>query len=142
MKSPAPRVLAWSSSDKNAVNAEYIIMEKAKGVQLASMWPKMELDQRVQVVRAIARHQRAWLNISFSRIGSLYYAKDSPSSANLDGPLFSDDLGKPITDSKFVIGPILGREWMDNGRATIDSDRGPCECSWVIAGGYLTDEHD
>ncbi|OAL75077.1 hypothetical protein A7D00_0675 [Trichophyton violaceum] len=31
---PVPKVLAWSSDSKNPVGAEYIILEKAKGVQL------------------------------------------------------------------------------------------------------------
>lgn len=31
---PVPRVLSWSSDSSNAVDAEYIIMEKAAGVPL------------------------------------------------------------------------------------------------------------
>ena len=131
MKSPAPRVLAWDSSDKNAVKAEYIIMEKARGVQLGTVWPTIDSDQKVQVIRAVARHQRAWSKISFSCIGSLYYKKDLPTT-KLAGPVFFDGSDKPATDSEFAIGPVMGREWMDFGRANIDCDRGPCEYFGVL----------
>ncbi|KAK5113994.1 hypothetical protein LTR62_003117 [Meristemomyces frigidus] len=131
MKTPAPQVLAWDSSNANAVKAEYIIMEKAKGVQLGTVWPTMDGGQKVQLIRAIARHQRAWSKISFSRIGSLYYAKDL-SPTDVAGPVFFDDSGNPVTDSKFAIGPISGREWMDFGRANIDCDRGP----WTSTESY------
>ena len=126
MKTPAPQLLAWHSSNQNAVKSEYIIMEKAKGVQLGTVWPTMDSDQKVQVIMAIARHQRVWSRISFSRIGSLYYTKDLPTTS-VTGPVFFDDLGNPSTDSKFAIGPVMGREWIDFGRANIDCDRGPCE---------------
>jgi len=33
---PVPRVLAWDSSNHNPVKAEYIIMERIKGVQLST----------------------------------------------------------------------------------------------------------
>lgn len=126
LNTPAPHVIAWESSNKNAVQAEYIIMEKAKGVQLGSIWPTMEFEKKVQVMKAIARHQQAWAKMSFSRIGSLYYAKDLSPDQDRNAPFF-DESGKLVNDSKFAIGPIVGRDWMDFGRAEIECNRGPCE---------------
>ncbi|KAF2722987.1 phosphotransferase family protein [Polychaeton citri CBS 116435] len=131
LDTPAPRVLAWSSSDKNAVKAEYIIMEKAEGVQLGTAWSTMDINQRGRVIRAIARHQRTWSKISFSRIGSLYYAKDLP-PVDQATPVFFNDLGQPVAGLKFAIGPALGREWVDSGRANVNCDRGP----WTSTESY------
>ena len=35
---PVPQVLAWSATDQNPVQAEYIIMEEANGSQLHEVW--------------------------------------------------------------------------------------------------------
>ncbi|KAF2753100.1 phosphotransferase enzyme family protein [Pseudovirgaria hyperparasitica] len=128
---PAPRVIAWDSRAENAVNAEYIIMEKAKGVQLGSVWPTMDIDQKGQVIRAIARHLRSWSKISFSHIGSLYYRKDLP-AVDETTSIYIDGLEKPIQNTKFAIGPITGREWSDSGKPSVRCDRGP----WTSADRY------
>jgi hypothetical protein len=140
LNTPAPRVLSWSSSNRNAVKAEYIIMEKAKGVQLGTVWPTMDSSQKGRVIGAMAKYQRAWSNLSFGRIGSLYYAKDLP-PADQTAPLFSDESGDPVssTDPKFAIGPIVGKEWIDFGRASVDCDRGPCEICYILLIGIRTD---
>lgn len=39
MNAPATHVLAWESSSNDAVQAVSIILERAKGVQLGSVWP-------------------------------------------------------------------------------------------------------
>ena len=74
LRTPAPRVLAWSSSAENDVETEYIIMGKAKGIQLITIWPELDVSQKVKVIRAIARCQRVWTSVSFPRIGNPYYA--------------------------------------------------------------------
>lgn len=140
MNTPAPQVLAWNSNAKNPVKAEYIIMEKARGVQLGTAWPAMDLDQKVEIIRAIARHQRTWSSISFSSIGSLYYAKDVPPDDRV-AHICLGDLGEPSKNSKFAIGPVLGREWMDYGRASINCDRGPCQCSTLLLLNVHADIH-
>ncbi|KAK3677309.1 hypothetical protein LTR78_002847 [Recurvomyces mirabilis] len=124
MKTPTPKVLAWNSSNENVVQAEYIIMGKAKGVQLGTVWPTMDSNQKVQLIRAIAKCQRVWSRMSFGQIGSLYCAKDLP-SVNRTAPVYFNDSGEPIEDSELAIGPVVGREWMDCGRASLNSDRGP-----------------
>ncbi|CAK4032361.1 Hypothetical predicted protein [Lecanosticta acicola] len=131
LNTPAPRVLAWNSSCMNPVRAEYIIMEKAQGVQLASVLPTMSAEQKGQVIRAIARYQREWLKVTFHKIGSLYYAKDLP-TPDQTKTCYSDTLGNPVWQSEFALGPILDREWIDYGWGNIDGDRGP----WTTALDY------
>jgi hypothetical protein len=40
---PVPKVLAWSATSQNPVESEYIMMEEAKGSQLHTVWPELEL---------------------------------------------------------------------------------------------------
>lgn len=76
-----PKVLAWSSNaSENPIGAEYIIMEKVRGVQLDNVWPRMDIKQRFELVKTIARYQKAWMSKSFTKYGSLYYSKDLQSS--------------------------------------------------------------
>jgi len=110
----------------NAVGAEYIIMEKVSGIELEQVWPSMNIKARFAVVKAIAGFQKAWTSVSFNKYGSLYYSNDLEGTSNSE-PLYVDENGFAITDERFAIGPSTGRESNDNGRATIDFDRGPCK---------------
>lgn len=58
METPVTRVLAWSSNAGNAVEAEYITMEKAEGVQLDSVRTSLNDKQKVQVVRSMTMQGR------------------------------------------------------------------------------------
>ncbi|GAB7353080.1 hypothetical protein MBLNU459_g3626t1 [Dothideomycetes sp. NU459] len=122
---PTPQVFAWSSSIDNAVGAEYIIMEKARGVSLEQLWPKIDIATRIQVIRAIGRQLRIYSNKLFSKIGSLYYTNDVP-DVDSDAPLYVDKIsGEMIGSNRFVIGPVSAREWTDHGRGSLECDRGP-----------------
>ncbi|KKZ65633.1 hypothetical protein EMCG_08540 [[Emmonsia] crescens] len=122
-KTPVPKVYSWNSRP-NSVGAEYIIMEKVTGVPLDSVWPNMEIGDRLAVVKTIARYQEAWMSVSFNHFGSLYFAQD------LDGfrpqRLSYEKAGIKLLDERFAIGPSTGRENVDNGRRTVQFDRGPC----------------
>lgn len=128
---PVPKVHAWSSRHENAVGAEYIIMEKLPGIELERVWAGMGIEDRFTVVRAIAQYQKAWMSVSFQKFGSLYYATDIASAdlggRHADSPLYTDQQGFRIMNSKFAIGPSTGREFFDDGRAAIEFDRGPCK---------------
>ncbi|GFN11009.1 phosphotransferase enzyme family protein [Aspergillus tubingensis] len=108
LSTPVPKVLAWSSNaSENPIGAEYIIMEKVRGVQLDNVWPRMDIKQRFELVKTIARYQKAWMSKSFTKYGSLYYSKDLQSS-----------------------GCILVNE--DGSQIDVDFDRGP----WNKLYGY------
>ncbi|CAN9184199.1 unnamed protein product [Alternaria alternata] len=67
---PVPRVLAWSATDQNPVQAEYIIMEEASGSQLHEVWQDLPLRKKSDIIRtssaeylkSIARREIEWIN--------------------------------------------------------------------------------
>lgn len=124
---PVPKVLAWCSrAHENPVGSEYIIMEKVLGIELEHVWPKMNIKDRLAVVKAIAGFQKAWMSVSFTKYGSLYFSgdlEDTPSSQ----PLYIDANGRRIVNERFAVGPSTARETSDSGRATVNFDRGPCK---------------
>lgn len=127
LKTPVPEVFAWSSkAQENPVGAEYIIMEKLPGIELERAWPTMKTEDRLAVVQEIADYQKAWTSVSFKKYGGLYYSKDLVSSLENE-PLYTDADGVDVKDPRFSIGPSTGRELIDNGRARVEFDRGPCK---------------
>ena len=123
---PVPKVYAWSSrAQSNAVGAEYVIMEKLPGVPLDTVWAGMEVKDRLTIVKAIARYEKAWMSCTFKQFGSLYYSED------LDGPtqslLHTDCDGVESKEPRFAVGPSTGRNFNDNGRSMVEFDRGPCK---------------
>jgi hypothetical protein len=88
----------------------------------------LDIKARFALVKRIAGFQKAWSSVSFKRFGALYYAKDLECSAGTE-PLYVDGNGAEVRDEKFAIGPSTGRQWIDNKRASVDVDRGPCKTS-------------
>jgi len=83
----------------------------------------MHLNHKVEIMKSIAGYQKAWARLSFSHIGSLYYAKN----LKLDHPItpaYIDSGGEIAADSRFALGPITGKEWNTLGRAGLDCNRG------------------
>ncbi|KAG6043155.1 hypothetical protein E4U39_004883 [Claviceps sp. Clav50 group G5] len=143
-----PEVYDWSSKAKDTpVGAEFILMEKLDGVQLQEVWPEMTLQDRLEVVKAVAAYQKSWASVSFEQFGSLYFAEDvieekripaleqfgSSSShfvedvkrKSIPALVYTNDKGKRVEDSRFVVGPSTSREMFDNGRGDIGFNRGP-----------------
>ena len=110
-------------------------MEKMPGVQLRQVWDNMKLVDKMNLRLDVALHQAAWLSVSFSQFGGLYYAQDMANVPRGNNHLYSDNKGNNIQDGRFAIGPATGRDLFDCGRARLDCDRGPCElsCPQVIA---------
>ncbi|KAI5196877.1 hypothetical protein E4T39_07553 [Aureobasidium subglaciale] len=125
LRTPLPEVYAWSSrAQETPVGAEFILMEKMNGVELESFLPEMKIQERLEVVKAVAGYQKSWASVSFEQFGSLYFPED------IDGPAlptlkYVDHEGRKVSDSRFVVGPSTGREMFDDGRANIKFDRGP-----------------
>ena len=103
-------------------------MEKVLGIELEHVWPSMNIKDRLTLVKTIAGFQKSWTSVSFKKFGSLYYANDLDESTENE-PLYVDATGVDIIDKKFAIGPSTGRESVDNGRATMNFDRGRCKIS-------------
>ena len=126
LETPVPKVYAWSSrAQDNVVGAEYIIMEKLPGKQLSIMWADMGIEDRLTITKAIACYQNAWMSVSFNQFGSLYYHKDLKGSTQ--SLSYTDHHGITVTDHRFAVGPSTARGFSDDGRSTVEFDRGPCK---------------
>ena len=66
---PVPKVLAWSASDQNHVQTEYIIMEEARGSQLYESWQDISLETKYEIIRQIVDIERKLLSFSFNKYG-------------------------------------------------------------------------
>lgn len=123
-KIPVPQVYTWNSR-RNAVGAEYILMEKVPGVTLDTVWAKMHISDQFEVIKRIARYQETWMSTSFNQYGSVYFAQDLEGTGI--APLTYRRGQMTVSDKRYAIGPSVGREYFDAGRSTVQFDRGPCE---------------
>ncbi|KAL4746589.1 hypothetical protein BDW72DRAFT_207203 [Aspergillus terricola var. indicus] len=113
LRTPVPKVLAWSSkAEDNSV----------AGVQLSKVWPTMDIKQRFELVKTILGYQKSWMSTSFTQYGSLYYSSDMEYPEGYD--LVKGSMAIP-KHRQFAVGPSTGREFLDDGRIALDFDRGP-----------------
>ncbi|EFQ97873.1 phosphotransferase enzyme family protein [Nannizzia gypsea CBS 118893] len=115
---PAPKVLAWSSDAKNPVGAEYIILEKAKGVQLTKVWGGLSEARRLDVIKGLVLIEKQLLSLQFPAYGNLYFRRSIPNLPHVP-------LDKDIDPSgQYCIGPAASLEWAD-GNETLEYNSGP-----------------
>lgn len=122
---PVPEVLAWSSDASNAVGAEYIIMEKAAGIQLFKMWPEMDESSRLALIERLTKLESQLASVRFPAFGSLYLRQSITDEA------MRKLLDSSIDPSKsYCIGPSCDRSWLlEPCMATSkpEFDIGPCK---------------
>ena len=114
---PVPRVLSWCSTRAStAVGAEFIIMEKASGIEVSKVWSQLSQTHRLQLIDEIARIEKAKLEHPLPCYGSIFFRGDlGPETASV------------VIDDTFAIGPSLERIFWSAEREAMDIDRGPCE---------------
>jgi hypothetical protein len=127
-------VYTWSSSTENPVGAEYIIMERSRGIELGKIWDDLPGLDKFEIVKKLVGFEKAYVSTRFPMYGSLYYAKDLPEVlpsqlVNLDSKI--DD----TVHSVFAVGPTTNRAFFDDGRDAVDVDRGPCKCRFPLSLG-------
>jgi hypothetical protein len=119
-----PKVLGYNTqASTNAIGAEYIIMDKCRGVELGRLWDDLSGKQKIDIVRQLPTYSAQLMKAGFPYYGSLYYAKDIP------------DIQGTEVDGTFSIGPTTSRTWFDDRRGEVDVHRGPCKISariWMI----------
>jgi hypothetical protein len=114
---PVPRILSWSSAQTStAVGAEFIIMEKAPGIEVSKVWPQLFEKLKLRLIDEIIRIERAALDNPLPSYGSIFFRRDV-------GP----EMASVAVDETFVIGPSLDRSFWRDGREAMDIFRGPCE---------------
>ncbi|OJJ49034.1 hypothetical protein ASPZODRAFT_13771 [Penicilliopsis zonata CBS 506.65] len=120
-----PKVYGYSSSKSNPVGIEYIIMEKAPGVSLATMWRSMSKKQRHTLASSFVEVEKQFFDLPFGSLGSLYFKKDVPTE--LQAGLYDRDTRTDDLSEIFCIGPTADYMFWHGERANFDLDRGPCE---------------
>ncbi|KAH7382206.1 kinase-like domain-containing protein [Pyrenochaeta sp. MPI-SDFR-AT-0127] len=129
---PVPKVLTWSATDQNPVQAEYIIMEEAKGSQLYKVWKELTLRTKRDIIHEIVNVETKLLSVCFNKLGSLYFQDSNITGCEpavvTSGP---QDLMNQI-ESRYCIGPITRREFWEKERSNMPY-RGP----WTDSIHYL-----
>jgi hypothetical protein len=97
---PVPRVLAYSTG-KNAVSAEYMLMEKMPGKPLSSIWVHLADDERFKILHQIVTMEAKLFAMELPASGSIYYSYDLPPTRRF--PARSSQRGK-IRAQRFVSG--------------------------------------
>ena len=95
-------------------------------------WPTLHGEDKLQLVENIVNIETTLASTSFRDFGSLYYTKDLKQPARKD-VLYTDTTGMPIVNAQFSIGPTTDRKSLENDRANVDFDRGPCEDSIFLS---------
>lgn len=122
---PVPKILAWSADPSNPVGAEYIIMQKAPGIQLFKVWDDITEVDRLNLIKGLTQLENQFAAIRFPAYGSLYFRHS-----------ISKAMERILLDSSvdptglFCVGPACGPAWTnDISPADIqpDIDAGPCE---------------
>lgn len=104
-------------------------MEVALGIPLSIVWDTMGIEAKLNLIKSIGTIQNAWASTSFSQYGSLYYASD------LDHPkpcILTKRDGSQVEEPRFAVGPSNSRYQLDDGRITVEFDRGPCRLKMIF----------
>jgi aminoglycoside phosphotransferase (APT) family kinase protein len=108
---PVPRVIAYSSTAKNELGCEWILMERVPGVALDKVWSDIDFETKSRQTKLIAGFVRQLRQIQppFAVIGNLYFREDIDSSS-------AEIRVVPTEDNKYVLGPIVTAYMFAGGR--------------------------
>ncbi|KAH0837218.1 hypothetical protein FOPE_04644 [Fonsecaea pedrosoi] len=82
---PVPYVYTWSVDASNPVGAEYIIMEKAAGVQLFKVWDQIEEPCKLAIIKQLAKWESQLMSTKFPAYGCVYSRRSFP-----EGPCLTE----------------------------------------------------
>ena len=121
---PTPKLLAWNANANNPVGAEYIIMEKAPGVQLFTVWDDVSAADRINLIKSLTQLERQLATIDFPAYGSLYHRQ------SISKPFERFDLDPSVDPAgDYCVGASCNPAWTDGSTAAdLNSmlDMGPC----------------
>ncbi|KAL2060796.1 hypothetical protein VTL71DRAFT_8848 [Oculimacula yallundae] len=128
---PVPRVLAWNSDPSNPVEAEYIVMEKAPGIQLFQKWDDLDGVSRLSLIKQLTELEHQLASIPFPASGHLYFMesilknKHTPLDSSVD-PTF-----------QYGVGPSCDRSWdMDRSQFSTELSRNLDLGPWKSVAAY------
>lgn len=93
-------------------------MEFVRGSKLSDIWPSLDYQEVISVVRQLTQLQSVMMSLSFPADGSLYFTKDLEKVAM--GPSI------PLEDGRFCVGPDTILPLLYGRRSKFDVNRGPC----------------
>jgi hypothetical protein len=115
--------LVWPDMD---IGLDLVWPDMDIGLDL--VWLDMDIGDCLAIAKVVAHYQEARVSVSLKQFGSLYHAPDldrhPPQSA-----LYTGQKDVQISVTRSIIGPSTGHESVDDGRAGVESDRGPCKAS-------------
>lgn len=103
-------------------------MERSEGVELGKIWHDVPWEEKLEIVRTLVGYEKAFVSASFPMYGSLYHAKDLPSPSPSQ---FLDSVNSIGKEEAFVVGPTTNRAFFDQGRDSVEVDRGPCKFPYL-----------
>lgn len=103
-------------------------MERCGGVELGKIWHDMPWEERLEVIRTLVGYEKAFVSANLPMHGSLYYAKDLPSPSPSQ---FLDSVNSINKGEAFVVGPTTNRAFFDQGRDSVEVNRGPCKFPYL-----------
>ncbi|PYI05373.1 hypothetical protein BO78DRAFT_430530 [Aspergillus sclerotiicarbonarius CBS 121057] len=111
---PVPKVLTYCSRvSRSKLGAEYIVVEKAQGIELGRVWESLKARDKLAIVKQIGTITSTLARARFPSSGSLYFCQDVSESESIK------------IDNTFAVGPTTGRAWFDDRRGDVDIHRGP-----------------
>ncbi|KAL8972520.1 MAG: hypothetical protein Q9197_002745 [Variospora fuerteventurae] len=116
---PVPKIYDYSTTSRNPVGAEYIIMERVAGKSLRTCWTSMATDDRFDILDQLVRIEAALFAIKLPASGSIYHRKD------LDLETSTLPIPGVPEDADFCVGPNALSTWWLDERADLSLDRGP-----------------
>ena len=130
---PAPEIYGYSPDSDNAAGTAYIMMELVQGSKLSEVWPSLDDQKVISVIRQLTQLESRMMSLSFPAGGSLYFTKDLEKVA--------PGLGIPLDDKRFCVGPDVRLPLWYGRRAKLAVDRGPCTSFFIITFLKLTDNY-
>ncbi|KAF1842081.1 kinase-like protein [Cucurbitaria berberidis CBS 394.84] len=118
---PVPEVYDYSATADNPVGTEYVLMEKAPGICLASRWEHLQDLEIRRLAHSFVELEQKLFKVPFSATGSLYFKKDIASS--LQAPLYTEEHAREA--NQFCIGPIADYMFWYGRRAGLQVNHGP-----------------
>ena len=129
---PIPEVLTWSSrAQSTPVGAEFILMEKAQGVRLDTIWESLiaEKETGSGKLTTLAAHMTQIRNrlpaLRLTSFGSIYFEEDLEGIPHTTGIIADPAIAKLFPEG-FAIGPSVDWDLWRGQRRHLDLDRGPC----------------
>lgn len=102
-------------------------MKKAHGVQLSELWDELHSQKKFRIIKQLVGFEKALATAKLPAYGSLYYSDDLPEPTSA--------IALPVINvnrsaKSFSIGPTNNRKYFDDGRGTLELERGSCKSNF------------